>query len=64
MSKSPCRLLKAPFYRGFSTNKEGPGTSFQAIFFIEKFNKIFSLEVLHKVAEFHHHTVFNSQVIQ
>ena len=46
------------FYRGFFP---GHRTSFQAAFFIKFFDKKFSfLVMLHKLAEFHHQTVFNS----
>ena len=43
---------------------KGARTSFQAIFFIEFFDKKFHLVILHKVAKFHYQTVFTSQVIQ
>ena len=39
-------------------------TSFQATFFIDFFDKNFSFVILHKLAKFHHGTVFTSQVIQ
>ena len=41
-----------------------PGTSFQATFFIEFFNKKISFVILHELAEFRYQTVFFSQVIQ
>ena len=42
---------------------KGPATSFQAIFFLNFFGKIFSFVILHKLAKFHYQTVFTSQVI-
>ena len=38
MSKSACRLACIRFYRGFFL-KKGPGNSFQALFFVELFDK-------------------------
>ena len=40
------------------------GTSFQATFFIEFFDKKFSFVILHKVAKCHYQTVFTSQPIK
>ena len=62
--KSAHRSTQIPFNRGFFENQKGPGTSFQTIFFIEFFDKQFSFVMFHKLAEFHHQTVFTSQVIQ
>ena len=42
MSKSTCRFPQIPLYRRFFKNKKGPGTSFQAIYFVEYFDKICS----------------------
>ena len=53
-----------PFYRGVFENEKGPGTSFQAKFFIEFFDKKFSFVLLHKLAKSHRQTFFTSQVIQ
>ena len=39
-------------------------TSFQATFFTEFFDEKFHFVILHKLAKFHHQTVFTSQVIQ
>ena len=47
------------FYRGFLENWKGPGTSFQAIFFTEDFNKKFSSVIIHKLARFHYQTVYS-----
>ena len=58
LSRSACRLPQIPFYRGFFENWEGPGTSFQATFFIKIFDKEFSFVSLHKLAKFHYQTVF------
>ena len=49
------------FYRGFFENWKGPGTSFQATFFVEFFEKNY---ILHKLAKYHYQTVFIFQVIQ
>ena len=46
------KLSKFVFYRGFSENWKGPGTSFQATIFIEFFDNFFFV-ILHKVAKFH-----------
>ena len=43
---------------------EGPGTSFQAKFSTEFFDKKFCFVILHKLAKCHYQTVFTSQVIQ
>ena len=64
LSKSANRPPQIPFYRGFFENQKGPGTSFQATLFIELFDKKFSFVILHKLATFHHQTMFTSQVIQ
>ena len=61
---SACRPPQIPFYRGFSENQKGPGASFQAIFFIKCFDKNLSFVMLHKLAKFHYHAVFTSQVVQ
>ena len=45
-------------------NQKGPGTSLQATFFIEFFDKKFYFVILHKLAKFHYQTVFTSQIIQ
>ena len=52
-----------PFYRGFFENYKGLGTSFQAKILIELFDKKFYFVMLHKLAKFHHQTVFTPQVI-
>ena len=62
--KSACRPLQSPFYRGFFENSKGPGISFQDTFFIEYFDKKFSVVILHKMAQLHYQKVFTSQVIQ
>ena len=62
--KSACRPLPSHFYRGFFENSKGPGISFQDTFFIEYFDKKFSVAILHKMAQLHYQTVFTSQVIQ
>ena len=63
MSKSACRLTQIPCYRGFFKNKKGPGTSFQAKFFVEIFDKKISF-VIDELAKFNHQAVFTCQVIQ
>ena len=40
------------------------GTSFQARFFMETFDKKFYFVMLYKLAKFHNQTVFTSKVIQ
>ena len=45
MSKSACRFPQILFYRGFFENKKGPGTSFQATYFADFFDKTFSFIV-------------------
>ena len=45
-------------------NEKGPGTSFQAIFSIEFYDKKSYLVMLHKLAKFHYQAMFASQVIQ
>ena len=45
-------------------SRKGPGTSFQATFFTEFFDKKFCFIILHKLAKYHYSTVFTSQVIQ
>ena len=64
MSKSAGRLTQIACYRGFFKNKKGPGTSFQAKFFVEIFDKKISLVILDELAKFNHQTVFTCQVIQ
>ena len=64
MSKSPCRPLQIPFYRGFVENQKEPGTNFQLTFFIESFDKNVSFVILHKLAKFHYQTMFTTNVIQ
>ena len=64
LSKSAHRPLQILFYRGFFENRKGLGTSFQATFFIDFFDKKISFVMLHKLAKFHHQTAFTSQVIQ
>ena len=51
MPKSARRFPKIPFYRLFK-NKTEPGTSFQATFFVEVFDKSHSIVVLHKLVRF------------
>ena len=41
MPKSACTPLQIPYYRGFFKNEKGAGSSFQATFFIEFFDKKF-----------------------
>ena len=53
-----------PFYRGSFENWKGSGTSFQATFFTEFFDKFFSFVILHKLTKFHYQTVFTFQLIQ
>ena len=57
------RPSEIPFYRGFLENQKRPGTSSQAAFFIEFFDKKFSFVMLYKLVKFHHQTVFTSQLI-
>ena len=64
LSKSASRPPQIPFYRRFFENWKGSGTSFQATFFTETFDKKFSFAILHTLAKFHYQTVFTSQVIQ
>ena len=70
MFKSARRPPQIPFSRRFFVNQKGPGTSFQATFFIEFFDKNFTFfdknftVILHKLANFCHQTVFTSRVIQ
>ena len=52
------------FTEDFLKIKKGPGTSFQATFFVEFFNKKNYFVILHKLAKFHYQTAFPSQVIQ
>ena len=47
-------------YRGFFENKKGPGTSFQATFFLEFFKKRNCFVILHKLAKCDYQTVFTS----
>ena len=47
-------------YRGFFENYKGPGTSFQAIFFVEFFDKKICFAIIHKLAKFHYQAVFIS----
>ena len=41
MSKLACKLPQNPFYGGFFKNKQGFGTSFQAIFYVKYFDNSF-----------------------
>ena len=41
-AKSTCTHPQSPFYRGFSENQKGHGSSFQATFFIRFFDINFS----------------------
>ena len=47
------RPLQIPFYRGFFEDEKEPGTSFQATFFTEVFNKKFYFSILYKLDQFH-----------
>ena len=49
-----------PFYRRLSEYWKAPGTSFQATFFIEFFDKKFCFVILHKLDKVHYQTVFTS----
>ena len=64
MTKSAHRPSQFSLYEGFFENEKGRGTSFQSIIFIEFFDKNISFVILHKLANFHQQTMFNSQVIQ
>ena len=64
LSKSACRPPQIPFYRRFFENWKESGTSFQATFFTEIFDKKFSFAILYKLAKFNYQTVFTSQVNQ
>ena len=48
----------------FLENQKEPGTSLQAIFLIEFFDKKIYFVILHKLAKFHYQPVFTSQVIK
>ena len=63
MSRSACRPPQIPFHRVFLKNKKGPGTNFQAITFVENFDKYFPFALLHKLAQFHCQTMFTSHVV-
>ena len=43
---------------------KGPGTSFQATFFVEFFDKKNHFVILHKLTKIHYQTAFTSKVIQ
>ena len=57
-------LLRFFFAEDSLKIKKGPGTSFQATFFIETFDKKFPFVITHKLAKFGYQSVFTSQVIQ
>ena len=52
------------FLKRILENEKGPGTSFQATFSIEFYDKKFFLVMLHKLAKFYYQAVLASQVIQ
>lgn len=52
MSKSGCKAPLIPFYRGFCKTKKGPGTIFEAAFFVAFFEKNFTYVILHKRLNF------------
>ena len=61
--KSTDRLLQTPFYTGSLKDKDGPGTMFPAIFFVDCLDRFFSFVMLHKQANFHYQSLFPSQFI-
>ena len=62
MSKSACRFPLIALYRGFFKNEKGPGTSFQAICFVEFFDKTFSF-VTYKLILFHYICVYSTSYV-
>ena len=64
MSISACWPPQNPFYRRIFENQKGLGTSFQATFLIDFFDKKIHFVILHKLAKFHYQIVFTSQVIK
>ena len=65
MLHSACRLAQIPFYRGYFNSQKGSGTSFQATFFAEFFDKNLSFVISEKLAKFYYQTVyFPSHIVQ
>ena len=52
------------YYRIFHEKQKEYGTNFQVRFFLTFVDKKLSFVILHKPAQFQHHTVFTCQVIQ
>ena len=57
-------MLTSAEYRRIFENQKGLGTSFQATFLIDFFDKKIHFVILHKLAKFHYQIVFTSQVIK
>ena len=57
-------MLTSTEYRRIFENQKGLGTSFQATFLIDFFDKKIHFVILHKLAKFHYQIVFTSQVIK
>ena len=64
LSKSAHTTPQILFFSVFFENQKKPKTSFQATFFKEFFDKMFSYQKLHKLAKIHYQTVVTPQVIQ
>ena len=57
-------LHRILFIEDYLKIKKGPGTSFQAIFFIEFSDKKIYFVILHKLTKVNYQTLFTSQVFQ
>ena len=57
-------LLRFLFMEDYLKIKKGLELLSKAIFFLEFFDEKFSFVMLHKLAKFHHQTMFTSQVTQ